>query len=55
MPADLVEHALPATTQPTCFVCGPTGFVETVLARLVDIGHGASHIRAERYGERSTA
>ena len=54
-PGDLLEHALPATAHPACFVCGPTGFVEIVLARLVDLGHHATRIRAERYGERSTS
>jgi len=54
-PADLLQHTLPATEHPACFVCGPTSFVETVLARLVDLGHEAGHIRAERYGDRSTS
>jgi len=53
--ADLSAHALPAAAEPACFVCGPTSFVETVLDRLVSLGHDATRIRAERYGERSTS
>lgn len=53
-PAELVEHTLPAAIGPTCYVCGPTGFVETVLERLVELGHEPDRLRAERYGERST-
>ncbi|HSI47643.1 MAG TPA: ferredoxin reductase [Ideonella sp.] len=32
------------------YVCGATGFVETVAAALVDLGVPASSIRTERYG-----
>jgi ferredoxin-NADP reductase len=32
------------------FVCGPTGFVETVADLLVDIGHDPANIRTERFG-----
>ena len=52
--AELVEHTLPAATRPTCYVCGPTGFVESVLERLIELGHEPDRLRAERYGERST-
>jgi ferredoxin-NADP reductase len=48
--ADLSVHALPADTRPQCFVCGPTGFVETVLDLLAQLGHDPGAIRAERYG-----
>jgi ferredoxin-NADP reductase len=34
----------------TCFVCGPTGFVETVADFLVDLGHDPSRIKTERFG-----
>ena len=51
---DVAEHALPAAARPACFVCGPTGFVETVLNRLVGLGYDPGRIRAERYGERTT-
>ena len=52
--AELAELTLPAAMRPACFVCGPTGFVETVLERLVELGHEPDRLRAERYGERST-
>jgi ferredoxin-NADP reductase len=52
--ADLDEHALAPATAPTCFVCGPTGFVETVVDHLVGLGHDPDRIRAERYGERTS-
>jgi ferredoxin-NADP reductase len=32
------------------FVCGPTGFVESVIETLVAAGHSPSHIKAERFG-----
>ncbi len=36
--------------RPTCYVCGPTGFVETVADLLVAAGHEAGRIRTERFG-----
>lgn len=47
---DLREHGLPAELRPTCYVCGPTPFVEVVTQMLVEAGHDASRIRAERFG-----
>jgi ferredoxin-NADP reductase len=35
---------------PNIFVCGPTGFVETVANFLVDLGHDPESIRTERFG-----
>jgi ferredoxin-NADP reductase len=35
---------------PTCYVCGPTGFVEVAADLLVGMGHAADHIRTERFG-----
>jgi ferredoxin-NADP reductase len=32
------------------FVCGPTGFVETVADLLVDAGHQPGKIKTERFG-----
>jgi len=40
----------PADRQPTCYVCGPTGFVESVAGLLVDAGHDPGRIRTERFG-----
>ena len=36
--------------QPKIYVCGPTGFVETVANCLVDLGHAPESIRTERFG-----
>jgi ferredoxin-NADP reductase len=46
----LASSAWPADVQPTCYVCGPTGFVERVADLLVAAGHDASRIRTERFG-----
>jgi ferredoxin-NADP reductase len=35
---------------PTCFVCGPTGFVEAVANHLVDAGHPPERVKTERFG-----
>ena len=35
---------------PDCFVCGPTGFVETAADLLVAAGHPPERIRTERFG-----
>ncbi len=48
---DLAAHALPAATNPLCFVCGPTSFVETAIDLLQAAGHAADAIRAERFGQ----
>ena len=49
--ADLVAKATwPPADQPTCFVCGPTGFVEVAAALLTDAGHDPSRVRTERFG-----
>ncbi len=36
--------------RPTVFVCGPTGFVETVADGLVGLGHEARRVLTERFG-----
>lgn len=48
--ADLDTHGLPASVQPTCYVCGPTPFVEAVTELLVRAGHDPTRVRAERFG-----
>ncbi|HVV24773.1 MAG TPA: ferredoxin reductase [Pseudonocardiaceae bacterium] len=40
----------PAAFEPTCYVCGPTGFVERATRLLVAAGHDQASIRAERFG-----
>jgi len=49
--ADVVaRETWPARVAPTCYVCGPTGFVEAVSELLVRAGHEPSRIRTERFG-----
>ncbi|MDT7645747.1 MAG: hypothetical protein QOC75_2747, partial [Pseudonocardiales bacterium] len=36
--------------EPSCYVCGPTGFVETTADLLVELGHDPGRIRTERFG-----
>jgi ferredoxin-NADP reductase len=40
----------PAEFEPRCYVCGPTGFVETVADILVALGHDPHEVRTERFG-----
>jgi ferredoxin-NADP reductase len=46
----LREVAWPAHEQPLTFVCGPTGFVETVSATLVELGYDPGRVKTERFG-----
>jgi ferredoxin-NADP reductase len=48
--ADLTAHALPPGRSPACYVCGPTGFVETASELLTGLGHNPARIRTERFG-----
>ncbi len=48
--ADLGAFGWPVELSPRCYVCGPTGFVETVADMLVTLGHDADQIRTERFG-----
>lgn len=48
--ADLDELSFPAALSPAVFVCGPTGFVETVASALVELGHPAALVKTERFG-----
>lgn len=48
--ATIAGTAFPAAEGPTCYVCGPTSFVEAVSAFLTQAGHDASRIRTERFG-----
>jgi ferredoxin-NADP reductase len=47
---DVARLTIPATENPTVFVCGPTGFVETVAKHLVDLGHPPERVKTERFG-----
>jgi ferredoxin-NADP reductase len=46
----LDSYGWPAALQPACFVCGPTGFVETAADMLVALGHDPRRIKTERFG-----
>jgi len=47
---DLKHETLLPVHLPLVYVCGPTGFVETVSRALIDLGHAADSIRTERFG-----
>jgi len=47
---DLVSAGWPAQFRPRCYVCGPTGFVESVAGMLTALGHDERQIRTERFG-----
>lgn len=50
-PGRLVREDLALLTRPAdCFVCGPTGFVETAAEHLVALGHDPRRIKTERFG-----
>ncbi len=46
----LAEVAWPASERPLAYVCGPTGFVESVADALVALGYGGEHVKTERFG-----
>jgi ferredoxin-NADP reductase len=46
----LADSTWPTELSPTCYVCGPTGFVETVADLLVGAGHDPARVRTERFG-----
>ncbi|MGV8964945.1 MAG: ferredoxin reductase [Cellulomonas sp.] len=48
--ADLTAPQWSPEHAPTCFVCGPTGFVERVASLLVAVGHDPRRIKTERFG-----
>ena len=46
----LAEAAFAPAERATSYVCGPTGFVETVADLLVGAGHDPRRVRTERFG-----
>jgi ferredoxin-NADP reductase len=47
----LITHATwPSNLGPTCYVCGPTSFVEIATSLLIASGHSPEMIRTERFG-----
>ncbi len=51
--ATLEAHGWAADAAPTCFVCGPTDFVERVADILVELGHDPRRVFTERFGPSS--
>jgi ferredoxin-NADP reductase len=47
---DLTRAAFSPDASPTVYVCGPTGFVESVADALLRLGHEPARIRTERFG-----
>jgi ferredoxin-NADP reductase len=48
---EMIREVAPAPSEsPHCFVCGPTGFVESVAGGLVELGHHPASIKTERFG-----
>jgi ferredoxin-NADP reductase len=48
--ARLAAATVSAADRPTCYVCGPTGFVEAAADLLARAGHEPARIRTERFG-----
>jgi ferredoxin-NADP reductase len=49
--ANLVTNATwPASLVPTCYICGPTSFVESAAGMFIGSGHSPDKIRTERFG-----
>jgi ferredoxin-NADP reductase len=49
----LDAEAWPAADQPWIYICGPTGFVESISQRMVQRGHPPGRIKTERFGPTS--
>lgn len=48
--ADIVAACWAPDAGPTCYVCGPTAFVESAAGLLIGAGHSPDLIRTERFG-----
>ena len=46
----IAQTTWPSNLAPTCYVCGPTPFVESAVGFLSASGHSADNIRTERFG-----
>lgn len=46
----LMESTIAPAQKPSCYVCGPTPFVETAANLLIAAGHDADRIKTERFG-----
>src|SRR5436190_17579115 len=46
----LAELAWAPSERPAVFVCGPTAFVESTAASLIELGHDPARVKTERFG-----
>ena len=46
----IAQTTWPSNLSPTCYVCGPTSFVESAAGLLTAIGYNPDKIRTERFG-----
>ena len=46
----IASETWPSNFRPTCYICGPTSFVETVAGLLTESGNSSDRIRTERFG-----
>jgi ferredoxin-NADP reductase len=46
----IADKTWPSNLVPTCYVCGPTSFVESASNLLSAAGHDPNQIRTERFG-----
>jgi len=46
----LASIGFPPSRAPAIYICGPTGFVETVSSSLVELGYDSARIKTERFG-----
>src|SRR5260370_2885026 len=46
----IADTTWPSNHSPTCYVCGPTSFVESATALLTASGNSPDKIRTERFG-----
>jgi ferredoxin-NADP reductase len=46
----LAQVAWPVATGPLAYICGPTSFVETAAAGLIDLGYPPERVKTERFG-----
>jgi len=46
----VAEASWPPSSTPTCYVCGPTSFVERAAGMLIALGHSPDRVRTERFG-----
>jgi ferredoxin-NADP reductase len=53
-PQVLRDVAWPPDRRPLIYICGPTGYVESIAGMLVEDGHDPGSIRTERFGPSST-